>query len=136
MAIYTHVSFVPNQGYATIGVKPAILTKLKKSTDEYCSGMFLSSALIILMNEIKRGYYSIDMHYIRADFSGRYISLTIRSDVKNRIKENYENMIDEYKRKYKTNSFTQFAGIFMLNMFESKASTQSYILKLKESDFR
>lgn len=76
------------------------------------------------------------MHNITVDFSGRYTSLTIRSDVKNWIKENYENLMDEYKRKYKTKSFTQFAGIFMLNMFESKTSTQSYILKLKESDFR
>jgi hypothetical protein len=130
------MSFVPSQGYATIGVKPAILTKLQKSTDEYYPGMFLPSALIILMNEIKREYYSIEMHNITVDFSGRYTSLTIRSDIKNWIKENYENLMDEYKRKYKTKSFTQFAGIFMLNMFESKTSTQSYILKLKESDFR
>jgi hypothetical protein len=47
------MSFVPSQGYATIGVKPAILTKLQKSTDEYYPGMFLPSALIIIMNEIK-----------------------------------------------------------------------------------
>jgi hypothetical protein len=126
---------VPSQGYATVGLKPAILAKLK-STDEYYPGMFLPSALIIIMNEINRGNYSIEMHNIRADFSGRYTSLTIRSDVKNWIKQNYENLKDEYKRKYKTSSFTQFASMFMLNMFESKASIQNYIVKLKESDFR
>ena len=65
------MSFVPSQGYATIGVKPAILTKLQKSTDEYYPGMFLPSALIIIMNEIKRGYYSIEIHNITVDFSGR-----------------------------------------------------------------
>jgi len=45
---------VPSKGYATIGLKPAILAKLQKNTDEYYPGMFLLSALIMLMNEIKR----------------------------------------------------------------------------------
>ncbi len=37
--------------------------------------------------------------------------------------------------KYKLRNFTQFAGIFMINMFESKADTNRYLVKLKESDF-
>jgi hypothetical protein len=127
---------LPSQGYATIGLKPAILTKLQKDTDEFYPGMFLPSALIIMMNEIKRGYYSVEMHNINADFSGVYTSLTIRSDVKYWLEENYENLKEEYDTKYKTNSYTQFAGIFMLNIFESKAASQNNIIRLKEADFR
>ncbi len=37
--------------------------------------------------------------------------------------------------KYKTRNFTQFAGIFMLNMFASKGNAQRYFIKLKEADF-
>jgi hypothetical protein len=127
---------LPSQGYGTIGLKPAILAKLQKDTDEFYPGMFLPSALIIMMNEIKRGYYSVEMHNINADFSGVYTSLTIRSDVKYWLEENYENLKEEYDTKYKTNSYTQFAGIFMLNIFESKAAAQNNIIRLKEADFR
>ena len=127
---------MPSQGYATIGLKPAILAKLQKDTDEFYPGMFLPSALIIMMNQIKRGYYSVEMHNINADFSGVYTSLTIRSDVKYWLEENYENLKEEYDTKYKTNSYTQFAGIFMLNIFESKAASQNNIIRLKEADFR
>jgi hypothetical protein len=127
---------LPSQGYATIGLKPAILAKLQKGTDEFYPGMFLPSALIIMMNEIKRGYYSVEMNNINADFSGLYTSLTIRSDVKYWLEENYENLKEGYDTRYKTNSYTQFAGIFMLNMFESKAAAQNNIIRLKEADFR
>lgn len=127
---------VPSQGYATIGLKPAILAKLQKITDESFPGMFLPSALIIMMNEIKRGYYSVNTHNIKEDFSGRYTSLTIRSDVKSWLDENYEKLKEDYNRRYSANSFTQFAGIFMLNMFESRAQAQNYVVRLKESDFR
>jgi hypothetical protein len=127
---------VPSQGYATIGLKPAILTRLQKDTDEFYPGMFLPSALIIMMNEVKRGFYSMEMHNIKADFSGRYTSLTIRSDVKLWLEENYEKSKDDYDRKYKANSFTQFAGAFMLNMFESKAAAQDNVVRIKEADFR
>jgi tRNA(Met) C34 N-acetyltransferase TmcA len=127
---------LPSQGYATIGLKPAILAKLQKDTDEFYPGMFLPSALIIMMNEIKRGYYSVEMHNINADFSGLYTSLTIRSDVKYWLEENYENLKEGYDTRYKTNSYTQFAGIFMLNMFESKAAAQNNTIRLKEADFR
>jgi hypothetical protein len=127
---------VPGPGYATIGLKPAILTRLQKDTDEFYPGMFLPSALIIMMNEVKRGFYSMEMHNIKADFSGRYTSLTIRSDVKVWLEENYEKLKDDYDRKYKANSFTQFAGAFMLNMFESKAAAQNNVIRIKEADFR
>lgn len=126
---------MPSQGYATIGLKPAILTKLQKITDEYYPGMFVPSALIILMNEVKRGYYMVDACTIKEDFAGHYTSLTIRSDVKSWLDENYEKCKEEYSRKYKATSFTQFASYFMLNMFESKAKSQNFVLKLKEADF-
>ena len=127
---------MPSQGYATIGVKPAILTRLQKDTDEFYPGMFLPSALIIMMNEVKRGFYSVEMHNIKADFSGHYTSLTIRSDVKTWLEENFEKLKEDYDRKYKANSFTQFAGAFMLNMFESKAAAHDNVVRIKEADFR
>jgi hypothetical protein len=127
---------VPSKGYATIGLKPAVLSKLQKDTDEFYPGMFLPSALIIMMNEVKRGHYSVEMQNIKADFSGRYTSLTIRSDVKEWLEESYEKFKDDYDRKYRANSFTQFASVFMLNTFESKAVAQGNVIRLKESDFR
>lgn len=127
---------MPSQGYATIGLKPAILSKLQKDTDEFYPGMFLPSALIIMMNEVKRGFYSVEMQNVKADFSGRYTSLTIRSDVKGWLEESYERLEEDYDRKYKANSFTKFAGIFMLNTFESKAAAHGNIIRLKEADFR
>ena len=127
---------MPSKGYATIGLKPAVLSKLEKDTDEFYPGMFLPSALIIMMNEVKRGLYSVEMQNIKADFSGRYTSLTIRSDVKEWLEESYEKFKDDYDRKYRANSFTQFASVFMLNTFESKGAAQGNVLRLKESDFR
>lgn len=127
---------MPSQGYATIGLKPAVLTELQKNTDETFPGMFLPSALIIMMNEVKRGFYSVEMHNMRVGLSGRYTSLTIRSDVKGWLEEKYETLKDDYDRKYKSDSFTQFAGIFMLNMFESKAAASGNIIRIKEADFR
>ncbi len=52
--------------------------------------MFLPSTLIIIMNEIKRGYYSVESHKIKLDLSGRYNTITIRSDVKEWLVENHE----------------------------------------------
>ena len=127
---------MPSQGYATIGLKPAILTRLEDETDKVYPGMFLPSALIIMMNEVKRGYYSVEMHTLKADFSGQYTSLTIRSDVKSWLEEKYSALKDDYDKKYKANSFTQFAGIFMLNLFKSKEASQNNIVRLKEADFR
>lgn len=127
---------MPSQGYATIGLKPAVLSKLQKDTDEFYPGMFLPSALIIMMNEVKRGFYSVEMQNIKADFSGRYTSLTIRSDVKEWLEANYTKFKEDYDKKYRANSFTQFAGIFMMNTFGSKAVAQGNVIRLKESDFR
>lgn len=126
---------MPSQGYATIGLKPAIISKLQAATDQYYPGMFLPSALIIMMNEIKRDFYSVGMHNIKIDFSGRYTSLTVRSDVKEWFEENYKVMKEKYERKYRANNFTKFASIFMLNMFESKADSRNNIINLKEADF-
>ncbi len=126
---------MPTKGYATIGLKPSTLNRLQNLTDQYFPGMFLPSALIIMMNEIKRGHYSVEAHNLKLDFSGMYTSLTIRHDVKSWLKENYEIYKEEYMSKYKLRNFTQFAGIFMINMFESKAKTHQYLIKLKESDF-
>ncbi|MGI0060837.1 MAG: hypothetical protein ACREBA_00115 [Nitrosotalea sp.] len=126
---------MPSQGYATIGLKPAIISKLQSETDEYYPGMFLPSALIIIMNETKRGFYTIGMHNIKIDFSGRYTSLTVRSDVKEWFEENYKTLKEKYEKKYRANNFTKFASIFMLNMFESKADSRDNIVNLKEADF-
>ncbi len=126
---------MPSQGYATIGLKPAIIAKLQAATDEYYPGMFLPSALIIMMNEVKRQYYTVGMHNIKIDFSGRYTSLTVRSDVKYWFEENYKILKEKYEKKYRANNFTKFASIFMLNMFESKADSRNNVINLKESDF-
>lgn len=126
---------MPSQGYGTIGLKPAIISKLQQDTDEYYPGMFLPSALIIIMNETKRGYYEIGMHSIKIDFSGRYTSLTVRTDVKKWLEENYKELKEKYDEKYKANNFTKFASVFMLNMFESKSVSQNNVIKLKEADF-
>jgi len=126
---------LPTKGYATVGLKPAIRLKLEKDTDEFYPGMFLPSALIIMMNEIKRGFYSVEMNHLNIDFSGRYTSLTMRADVKTWLKENYEFYKEEYTQKYKTSNFTQFASFFMLNIFKSKAKSHKYVVKIKESDF-
>ena len=126
---------MPSNGYSTIGLKPAMLTKLQKATDDYYPGMFIPSTLIIIMNEIKRGHYSVNMHNVKPDFTGRYTSVTIRSDVKSWLQENYATLWEEYGKKYGTNSFTQFACVFMLNILQSKAKIQNYVLKLRESDF-
>ena len=52
--------------------------------------MFLPSTLIIMVNEIKRGCYEAGTHNVKLDFSGYYTSLTIRSDVKIWLEDNYK----------------------------------------------
>jgi hypothetical protein len=126
---------MPSRGYETIGLKPTILQRLQKATDEHYPGMFLPSALIMMMNEIKRGHYSVELHDLKVDFSGRYTSLTLRSDVKEWLVENYENLNEVYNQRYYADSFTKFASVFMVNVFESKASSKDYVIRLKESDF-
>ncbi len=127
---------MPGQGYSTIGLKSSIVKKLHAITDEYFPGMFLPSTLIIMMNEIKRGYYSIDSHYFKIDLGGKYNSITIRSDVKQWLKENYNTLENEYKKKYKVKSFAQFLSYFLLNLLESKSEAQNHVIKLKAADFK
>jgi hypothetical protein len=122
--------------YHTLGLKPRILKRLEQATDRAFPGMFLPSALIIMMNEVKLGLYKVEMGQdIEPDFAGRYYSLTIRSDVNSWLHENYENLGTDYSMRYNASGFTQFASIFMLNMFESKAQARSYPIRLKERDF-
>ncbi|MFZ0202686.1 MAG: hypothetical protein WAL46_03215, partial [Nitrososphaeraceae archaeon] len=126
---------MPSNGYSTIGLKPAILAKLQRATDEYYPGMFIPSTLIIMMNEIKRDYYSVGLHNVRPDFSGQYTSLTIRSDVKSWLQKNYSELQEEFDKKYGTNCLTRFTCVFILNMLKSKAGMQNNVLKLRESNF-
>ena len=126
---------MPSNGYSTIGLKPSIVTRLQRATDEYFPGMFIPSTLIIMMNEIKGGYYSVGLHNVRPDFSGQYTSLTIRSDVKSWLQKNYVELREEYYKKYGTNCFTRFTCVSILNMLESKAGMQNNVLKLRESNF-
>ena len=127
---------MPGQGYSTIGLKPVILEKLHNVTDEYFPGMFLPSTLIIMMNEIKRGYYTVNSHKLRLNLEGNYNSITIRSDVKEWLEENYRIFGAEYKKKYRVKSFAQFLSYFLENTFQSKAEAQNHVIKLKASDFK
>ena len=127
---------MPGQGYSTIGLKSSIVKKLHAITDEYFPGMFLPSTLIIMMNEIKRGYYSVDSHDFKIDLGGKYNSITIRSDVKQWLEENYNNLENEYMKKYKAKSFAQFLSYFLLNLLESKSEAQNHVIKLKAADFK
>jgi hypothetical protein len=88
-----------------------------------------------MMNEIKRGNYSVGLHNVIPDFSGQYSSLTIRSDVKSWLLKNYVELREEYDKKYGTNCFTRFTCVFILNMLQSKAGMQNNVLKLRESNF-
>lgn len=126
---------MPGKGYSTVGLKPAIQARLQHITDMYYPGMFLPSTLIIMMNEVKRGYYSIESHNIRVDLSGRYNSITIRSDVHDWLEKNYEEHGKEYAQRYQAECFTKFVSYFMINLFESKLDTQNHVIRLKESDF-
>ena len=126
---------MPGKGYSTIGLKPVLLAKLHSITNAYYPGMFLPSTLIIMMNEIKRGYYSVNFHDIKLDLSGRYKSITIRLDVDDWLKENYKELKEKYEQKYHIKCFTTFMSYFLVNLFESKLDAQNHVIKLKESDF-
>ncbi len=126
---------MPGKCYSTFGMKPVITTRLQYATDKSYPGMFLPSTLIIIMNEIKRGYYSVDAHKIKLDLSGRYNTITIRSDVKEWLAENHKKLGDEYEKKYGVKCFTKFVGYFIVNMLESKSNAQNHSISLKESDF-
>jgi hypothetical protein len=127
---------MPSQGYSTIGLKPSIISELQRITDQYYPGMFLPSTLIITMNEVKRGYYIPEMHNIKVDLSGRYNSLTIRSDVKEWLEENYKNLFDLYTEKYGIDNFAQFVSYFIMNLFQSKVKAQEQVIRIKASEFK
>ena len=126
---------MPRKGYSTIGMKPIITTRLQEATDKSYPGMFLPSTLIIIMNEIKLGYYSVEPHKIKLDLSGRYNTVTIRSDVKKWLVENHEKFGKEYEERYNAKCFTKFVSYFIINMLESKSDAQNHSIGLKESDF-
>ena len=126
---------MPGKGYSTFGMKPVITTRLQEATDKSYPGMFLPSTLIIIMNEIKREYYSVESHKIRLDLSGSYNTITIRSDVKEWLVENHEKLGKEYEEKYNVKCFTKFVSYFIVNMIESKNDAQNHSISLKESDF-
>ncbi len=89
---------MPGKGYSTFGMKPVITARLQEATDKSYPGMFLPSTLIIVMNEIKRGYYSVDTHKIKLDLSGKYNTITIRSDVKEWLVENHKELGENMKK--------------------------------------
>ena len=126
---------MPGKGYSTVGMKPVITSRLQEATDKSYPGMFLPSTLIIIMNEVKKGYYSVESHKIKLDLSGRYNTITIRSDVKEWFVENHEKLGKEYEERYNVKCFTKFVSYFIINMLESKSNAQNHSISLKESDF-
>ena len=87
------------------------------------------------MNEVKLGHYSVDARKVSIDLSGRYNTLTIRSDVKNWLEESYAELFVEYEKKYHIKCFAHFLSYFLINLFESKFDAQRNVIRLKESDF-
>ncbi len=127
---------MPAKGYSTIGMKPAVISELQDVTDRNYLGMFLPSTLIIMMNEIKAERYSVHSHKLRLDLTGRYNSITIRSDVKEWLQDNYKILNQEYLDKYRITCFTKFVSYFLVNVIESKNDSQNNTLNLKEADFK
>ena len=121
---------MPAKGYSTIGMKPAVIAKLQEVTDKNYLGMFLPSTIIIMMNEIKAERYQVHSHKLRLDLTGRYNSITVRSDVREWLHANYALLSEEYHDKYRINCFTKFVSYFLVNMIESKNDTQDNILNL------
>jgi hypothetical protein len=67
--------------------------------------------------------------------SGRYNTITIRSDVSDWFKENYKELKEKYEQKYHIKSLSVFTSYFLANLFESKLNAQNHTINLKESDF-
>ena len=126
---------MPGKGYSTIGVKPAVMERLQQITDKNYLGMFLPSTLIIMMNEVKAERYTIHAHKLRLDLTGRYNTITIRSDIKEWLKSNYEENKEEYLELYDVKCFTRFVSYFIVNMIESKNDLANNALKMNEGDF-
>lgn len=127
---------MPGKGYSTIGLKPSTFALLKQLTERFYPGMFIPSTLIIVMNEVKLGYYSIAARPIKVDLSGRYNTLTVRSDVKKWLQEHHERLADEYAQRYNVKHFAHFVSYFLANLFESKFDSEKNVIRLKESDFK
>lgn len=126
---------MPNKGFHIISIKPITIEKLQKITDQMYPGMFIPSTLIMMMNEIKNKNYVIFPHRQNLDLPGRYISLTIRSDVYEWLKKNFEIFAGEYEKKYQIKRFTKFVNYFILNIVDSKVCSQSMFINLNESNF-
>ena len=126
---------MPGKGYATVGMKPTVISRLQDVTDKNYPGMFLPSTLIIMMNEVKRGYYSVEPHDMKLDLTGHYNTITIRSDVQEWLEENQEQLGEEYEEKYRAKCFTKFVSYFIINMLESKYDAKNHAIHLRESDF-
>jgi hypothetical protein len=126
---------MPGKGFSTIGLKSDLIERLQNITNTYYPGMFLPSTLIIMMNEVKRGYYSISFHNIKLYSTGRYNSITIRLDVADWLKENYKELKEKYEQKYHVKCLSVFTSYFLANLFESKLDAQNHAINLKESDF-
>ena len=127
---------MPGKGYSTIGVKPAVMERLQQITDKNYLGMFLPSTLIIMMNEVKAERYTIHAHKLRLDLTGRYNTITIRSDIKEWLKSSYEENKEEYLELYNVKCFTRFVSYFIVNMIESKNDLENNALKMNEGDFK
>ena len=127
---------MPGKGYSTVGIKPTITSRLQEATDKNYPGMFLPSTLIIMMNEVKRGYYSVEPHDIKLDLSGHYNTIPIRSDVQQWLEENQEKFGEQYEEKYRAKCFTKFVSYFIVNMLESKYDSNNHSIHLRESDFK
>lgn len=127
---------MPGKGYSTIGVKPAVMERLQQITDKNYPGMFLPSTLIIMMNEVKAERYTIHVHKLRLDLTGRYNTITIRSDIKEWLKSNYEENKEEYLELYNVKCFTRFVSYFIVNIIESKNDLENNALKMNEGDFK
>lgn len=84
---------------------------------------------------MKLGYYSLESHKVAVNLSGRYSTLTVRSDVKEWLEENYSLLRAEYEKRYNIKCFAHFVGYFLANLFESKFASQHNVIRLKESDF-
>jgi hypothetical protein len=126
---------MPSKGYATVGLKPSIINRLQDITDKNYPGMFLPSTLIIMMNEVKKGYYSVESHNIKLDLTGHYNTITIRSDIQEWLEKNQEKLGEEYEKKYRAKCFTKFVSYFIVNLLESKYEASNRSINLKESDF-
>jgi len=127
---------MPGKGYATVGMKPTVIARLQEVTDKNYPGMFLPSTLIIMMNEVKRGYYSVEPHDIKLDLTGHYNTITIRSDVQEWLEENQERLGEEYEERYRAKCFTKFVSYFIINLLESKYDANSHAIHLREEDFK